>query len=71
MTEEMNARVRIVEDKVTLLDKQHAVFAIQLHNVESNTNAIRSDIKKLLWIVIGGVATALVAFIVRGGLAGV
>lgn len=45
-----------------------AVTDTKLDHVSADTAAIRGDIKKLVWIIIGAIATAVMAFLLNGGL---
>lgn len=71
MADDTSERLNRVEAKVAQLDKDVGMAGVKLDHVSADTAAIRGDIKKLVWIVIGGLASAAITYVVTGGLAGV
>ena len=68
MSDDLEHRLKTVETKVNDLDKAVAVSDTKLDHVQCDTAAIRSDIKKLVWIILGALVAAAMGFIVKGGL---
>ena len=71
MSDDLAERVTRMEGKVASLDKDVGMAGVKLDHVSADTAAIRGDIKKLVWIIVGGLASAGLAWVLNGGLANV
>ena len=69
MSDDLSSRVSKLETDMGSLNTRVAVTDTKLDHVSADTAAIRSDIKKLVWIIIGAIATAGMAFVLNGGMA--
>ena len=68
MSDDLSSRVSTLEKDMGSLTTRVAVTDTKLDHVSADTAAIRSDIKKLVWIIIGAIASAAMAFLLNGGL---
>lgn len=67
----MEERIKNLEGRVSELEKNYAVNDVLRSSVEKRLSSIEDTLKWLVRLVIGGIATALLAFIMGGGLNGV
>lgn len=63
-------RLDKIGDRVTTLEKDGAVTEVRMATIQQSLGKIESTTGWVLKIVIGGILTAIIAFIVRGGLNG-
>jgi hypothetical protein len=64
-------RVDKVEGRVTSLETAQAVAAAQMTFIQASLTKIESGVSKVVWLVITGLITAVVTFVVKGGLTNV
>ncbi|MCA1492718.1 hemolysin XhlA family protein [Ensifer sp. NBAIM29] len=68
--DEAHQRLDKMGDRVTALEKDGAVTEVRMATIQQSLGKIESTTGWVLKIVLGGIITAIIAFIVRGGLNG-
>lgn len=75
MTDDVRARIVEIDREVGALKRdvadmrtRQAVQQVETRATREVVDEMRADVKKLLWLIIGGFIAAAIAFIVRGGL---
>jgi hypothetical protein len=64
MSDEAEKKIANVEMRVTILE-------VKTDAMRDDLAVIKGDIRKVLWIIVTGFLGALIAFLVKGGAAGV
>jgi hypothetical protein len=64
MSDEVEKKIASIETRVTVLE-------VKTDAMRDDLTVIKGDIRKILWIIVTGFLGALVAFLVKGGAAGV
>ena len=68
MADDVEGRIRDLERDHGDLKQKVAVSDVKLDHVSADTAAIRADIKKLVWLIVGALVAAAMGFVIKGGL---
>ena len=61
-------RLAHLEGRVAMLEKRDAVAEVHRENVERRLAGIEGTLVKLLWLIVGSLIAAFMAFVINGGL---
>jgi hypothetical protein len=64
----LEASVTALSQRLANVETKSAVDEVHRTNVEARLGKIESGLNRLLWIIIGAFVTAIVVFVVSGGL---
>lgn len=60
-----------IDSRLNKIERDDAVSAERYITTDRRLQAIESTLQKLMWLVVGGILSGFVAFVISGGLAGV
>lgn len=66
--EKVENEILKLKEKIIQVEKDKAVDEVHRQNVERRLTAIEDNTKKLIWLIIGGLLSGVMMFIVGGGL---
>ncbi len=66
--DQAHTRLDGLDQRVTKLETSEAVNAERMNYIHGSLNSINANINKVVWLIIAGLLTGVIAFILKGGL---
>lgn len=66
--DQAHTRLDGLDQRVTKLETSEAVNAERMNYIHGSLNSINANINKVVWLIIAGLLTGVIAFIIKGGL---
>ena len=65
--DQAHTRLDGLDQRVTKLETSEAVNAERMNYIHGSLNSINANINKVVWLIIAGLLTGVIAFILKGG----